>query len=99
MRRHQAFALAHVTSHDAVSNICQALARGPSHTAGRDWRHGVRGALPRAAPRGPPHVPPRRHRRQGLTLAQFKAQLEDLREHIAHVRAQLEHLLDTSTGD
>jgi hypothetical protein len=40
-----------------------------------------------------------RHRlRQGLTLVHFSAQLEDLREHIAHVRAQLEHLRDTSTG-
>ena len=35
---------------------------------------------------------------QGLTLLHFSAQLEDLREHIAHVRAQLEHLRDTSTG-
>jgi hypothetical protein len=35
---------------------------------------------------------------QGLTLAHFTAQLEDLREHIAHVRAQLEHLQYTSTG-
>jgi len=37
-------------------------------------------------------------RGQGLTLAHFKAQLEDLRGHIAHVRAQLEHLQATSTG-
>ena len=36
---------------------------------------------------------------QGLTLAHFRPQLEDLREHIAHVIAQLEHLQDTSTGD
>jgi hypothetical protein len=35
---------------------------------------------------------------QGPTLAHFRAQLEDLREHIAHVRAQLEHVLATSTG-
>jgi len=35
---------------------------------------------------------------QGLTLAPFKAQLEDLREHISPVRAQLEHLQATSTG-
>jgi hypothetical protein len=39
-----------------------------------------------------------RLRRQGLTLADFKAQLEDLLEHIAPVRAQLEHLRATSTG-
>ena len=36
--------------------------------------------------------------RVSLTLAHFTAQLEDLRGHIAHVRAQLEHLRDTSTG-
>ena len=35
---------------------------------------------------------------QGLTLAHFRAQLEDRREHIAHVRAQLEHPGETSTG-
>jgi len=35
---------------------------------------------------------------QGLTLTHFKAQLEDRREYLAHVRAQLEHLRDTSTG-
>jgi hypothetical protein len=35
---------------------------------------------------------------QGLTLAHFTAQLEDPREHIAHVRSQLEHPQDTSTG-
>jgi hypothetical protein len=35
--------------------------------------------------------------RQGLTLAHFTAQLEDLREHIAHVSAQLEHPRDTFT--
>jgi hypothetical protein len=35
---------------------------------------------------------------QGLTLTHFTAQLEDLREHIAHVRAQLEHFRDTPTG-
>ena len=35
---------------------------------------------------------------QGLTLAYFTAQLEDLLEHIAHVRAQLEYLRDTSMG-
>jgi hypothetical protein len=34
---------------------------------------------------------------QGLTLAYFRAQLEDLRERIAHVTAQPEHLRDTST--
>jgi hypothetical protein len=34
---------------------------------------------------------------QGLTIAHFKAQLEDLREHISPVRAQLEHLQATST--
>jgi len=33
---------------------------------------------------------------QGLTLAHFRAQLEDLWEHIAHVRIQPEHLRDTS---
>ena len=33
---------------------------------------------------------------QGLTLAHFRAQLEDLRERIAHVKLQLEHLRDTS---
>jgi hypothetical protein len=32
-----------------------------------------------------------------LTLAHFRAQLEDLRGHIAHGRAQHEHLRDTST--
>ena len=37
-------------------------------------------------------------RGQGLTLAHLKAQLDDFSEHIAHVRAQLEHLRDTSTG-
>jgi len=50
-------------------------------------------------------------RDQGLTLAHFRAQLEDLWDtsltselnraplgHIAHGRAQLEHLRDTSTG-
>jgi len=36
---------------------------------------------------------------QELTLAHFRAQLEDLQEHIAHVIAQLEHLRDTSTGN
>jgi hypothetical protein len=36
--------------------------------------------------------------RQGLTLAHFRAQLEDLPEHIAHVRAHLEHLRDASRG-
>ena len=35
---------------------------------------------------------------QGLTLAHFRAQLEDPRGHIAHVTAQLEHSRDTSTG-
>ena len=35
---------------------------------------------------------------QGLTLAHFRAQLEDLPEDIAHVRAQLEHPRDTSMG-
>jgi len=35
---------------------------------------------------------------QGLTLGHFRAQLEDLREHIARVGAQLEHLRDTSKG-
>jgi hypothetical protein len=35
---------------------------------------------------------------QGLTLAHIGAQLEDLREHVAHVRTQLVHLRDTSTG-
>ena len=35
---------------------------------------------------------------QGLTFVHCLAQLEDLREHIAHVRAQLEHLRDTTTG-
>jgi hypothetical protein len=35
-----------------------------------------------------------RRSRQGLTLAHFKAELED---HIAHVRAQVEHLWATST--
>jgi hypothetical protein len=35
---------------------------------------------------------------QGLTLAHFRTQLEDLPERIAHVRAQLEHLRDTSKG-
>jgi hypothetical protein len=35
---------------------------------------------------------------QGLPLARFKAQFEVLRQHIAHVRAQLEHHRDTSTG-
>jgi len=35
---------------------------------------------------------------QGLTLAHFSAQFEDLLERIAHVRAQLEHHRDTSTG-
>jgi hypothetical protein len=35
---------------------------------------------------------------QGLTLAHFRSQLEDLRERINHVRAQLEHLQDTSTA-
>jgi hypothetical protein len=35
---------------------------------------------------------------QGLTLAHFRAQLEDLRERIAHVRAQFEHPRDTSAG-
>jgi hypothetical protein len=35
---------------------------------------------------------------QGLTLAHFRAQLEDLRERIAHVETQLEHLPDASTG-
>ena len=35
---------------------------------------------------------------QGLTLAHFKAQLEVLRKHIAHVGAQLEHLRATSTN-
>jgi hypothetical protein len=35
---------------------------------------------------------------QGLLLAHFNAQLDDLvREHIAHVRVQLEHHLATST--
>jgi hypothetical protein len=33
---------------------------------------------------------------QGLTRAHFSAQLEDL-ENIAHVKAKLEHLRDTST--
>jgi len=37
-------------------------------------------------------------RGQGLTLVQFSAQLEDHREYIAPVRAQLEHLRATSTG-
>jgi O-methyltransferase involved in polyketide biosynthesis len=36
--------------------------------------------------------------RWGLTLAHFRAQLEDLREHIARVRAQLEHPRDPPTG-
>jgi hypothetical protein len=36
--------------------------------------------------------------RQGLTLAHFTAQLQDLRERIAHDRAQLQHPLATSTG-
>jgi aspartokinase len=35
---------------------------------------------------------------QGLTLAHCRAQLEDLLEHIAPVRAQLEHLRATDTG-
>jgi TPR repeat protein len=35
---------------------------------------------------------------QGLTLAHFRAQVEDLREHIAPVTAQLEHLRATSPG-
>jgi len=35
---------------------------------------------------------------QGLTLADFKAQLEDLWKHLALVRAQLEHLRDTSSS-
>ena len=35
---------------------------------------------------------------QGLTLAHFTAHLEDLRGHIALIRAQLEHLRDTSPG-
>jgi len=33
---------------------------------------------------------------QGLTLAHFRAQFEDLREYIGHVRAQPEHLWYTS---
>jgi len=37
--------------------------------------------------------------KQGLTLAHFRAQLEDLREHTAHCRAQPEHLRDASTGE
>jgi len=37
-------------------------------------------------------------RPRGLHPAHFKAQLEDLREHIAHVSAQLEHNRDTSMG-
>jgi len=37
-------------------------------------------------------------RAQGLTLAHFRAQLEDLREHIVQVGALLEHLRATSTG-
>jgi hypothetical protein len=37
--------------------------------------------------------------RQGLTLAHFSVQLEDLRNDIAHVRAQVEHVRDTSTGE
>ena len=36
---------------------------------------------------------------QGLLLANFRAQLGDLRKRIAHVRAQLEHLRDASTGN
>jgi hypothetical protein len=35
---------------------------------------------------------------QGLTLAHFRAQIQDLLEHIAHVKAQREYLQDTSTG-
>ena len=35
---------------------------------------------------------------QGLSLAHSRAQPEYLREHIAHVRAQLEHLWDTSAN-
>jgi len=34
----------------------------------------------------------------GAYIRSLSAQLEDLREHIAHIRAQLEHLQDTSTG-
>jgi hypothetical protein len=38
-------------------------------------------------------------RDQGLTLVHFRAQLEDLRKHIAQVRAQLEHIIrDAPTG-
>jgi len=36
---------------------------------------------------------------QGLAPAHFTAQLEDLRGHTAPVRAQLDHLRDTSTGN
>ena len=35
---------------------------------------------------------------QGLTLAHFRAQVENLKGHIAHIRAQLEHPRDKSTG-
>jgi hypothetical protein len=35
---------------------------------------------------------------QGLILVHFRAQLDDLWRHIAHVGAQFEHLRDTSTG-
>ena len=34
----------------------------------------------------------------GAYTRSLSAQLEDLRGHITHVRAQLEHLRDTSTG-
>jgi hypothetical protein len=37
-------------------------------------------------------------RSQGLTLVPISAQLEDLRERISHVGAQLKHLRATSTG-
>jgi len=43
-------------------------------------------------------IGPLRAAGQGLTLADFRAELEDLREGIAHVGAQPEHLWDTSTG-
>ena len=34
----------------------------------------------------------------GAYIAHFRAQLEDLREHIARISAELEHLRDTSAG-